>query len=163
MKSMKTVLGCLIALAVITMCGSVTSPLSAKSVNALPQQKKPPASKVVPHPENWITLTDKKKGYSFDVPQGTVSGTQKSSELDLFMAVVPEPYGVGVLVMAFKDPKLSKDDLINFAMIADRRKSPQMHFIDCPSAQRMFGKGHDEMSDKNTIKSSHSRRTAWSF
>ena len=115
MKSMKTVLGCLIALVVIAMCGSVTSPLSAKSVNALPQQKKPPASKVVPHPENWITLTDKKKGYSFDVPQGTVSGTQKSSELDLFMAVVPEPYGVGVLVMAFKDPKLSKDDLINFA------------------------------------------------
>lgn len=115
MKSLKTVLGCVIALAVIAMCGSVTSPLSAKSVNALPQQKKPPASKVVPHPENWITLTDKKKGYSFDVPQGTVSGTQKSSELDLFMAVPPEPYAVGVLVMAFKDPKLSKDNLINFA------------------------------------------------
>jgi hypothetical protein len=122
MKYMQAVIGCLTALAVLVLGCTVTTTLSAKaeSITAIastPQQKKtPPASKVVPHPEDWITLADDRKGYSFDVPKGTEYSTEKSNGIDVFLASTPEPTGVGIVVMAFKDPKLKKDDLINFAV-----------------------------------------------
>lgn len=121
MKNNSTVLSCLTALAVLLSSSMVTTTLNAKAVNTVanPQQKKtPPASKVVPHPADWVTISDSKKGYSFDVPKGTDYNSQladKRSNVDVFAAVTPEPTRVGIFVFAFKNPKLSKDNLLDFA------------------------------------------------
>lgn len=122
MKPTKPAFVCLSVVMVMVLSGVTTINLSAKSFNSIasvanpPQQKKsPPASKVVPVPEGWLTMIDKKKGYSFQVPKGTEFFTNKVNGTDVFMGITPEPTVVGVMVMAFKDPKLTKDDLINFA------------------------------------------------
>ncbi|MBL8207436.1 MAG: hypothetical protein JNM09_24600 [Blastocatellia bacterium] len=122
MKPTKTVFACLTAVMVIVMSSAATITLSAKSFNSIApaanphqQKKSPPASKVVPAPDDWVTMIDKKKGYSFQVPKGTEFFNNKANGTDVFMGFTPEPTVVGVMVMAFNDPKLTKDDLINFA------------------------------------------------
>ena len=119
MKNMRTVFGCLTAAAVIVLGSTMTTTLSAKAATsaAITQQKKTvPAAKVVPVPDDWVTMSDDKKGYSFEVPDGTEYSTEKSNGIDVFIAGTPEPSAVGVLVMAFKDPSLSKADLVKVAM-----------------------------------------------
>lgn len=119
MKNMRAVFGCLTASAVIVLGCPVTTILSAKAATAaaITQQKKTvPASKVVPVPDDWVTMSDDKKGYSFEVPEGTEYSTEKSSGIDVFIAGTPEPSAVGVMVMAFRDPSLSKADLVKVAM-----------------------------------------------
>lgn len=127
MKNIKVILGCLAALAIISpgctvttsgsLKGSATPPPTTKAeTKAAPAGAKTiPASKVVPVPANWITMADDLKGYSFEVPEGTERSTQKSNGMDIFLASTPEPTAVGIMVMAFKDPKLTKDDLVKVA------------------------------------------------
>jgi hypothetical protein len=76
-------------------------------------EKKAPATN--PVPADWITMQDKVKGYEFMVPQGTTHQTDSKDGFDAYVAGVPAPYDLGVLVVAFKDKSLSKEDLLERA------------------------------------------------
>ena len=60
-------------------------------------------------------MYDDVKGYEFMVPQGTEHKTQTVEGVDVYMASVPKPYELGVMVVAFKDKTLTKDDLLKRA------------------------------------------------
>jgi len=60
-------------------------------------------------------MHDDVKGYEFMVPQGTKDASQTKDGVDVYMANVPAPYEIGVMVVAFKDKTLSKEDLIKRA------------------------------------------------
>ena len=55
------------------------------------------------------------KGYEFYVPAGTKDSSQNVDGVDVYIAGVPAPYEIGVMVIAFKDKSLSKDDLMKRA------------------------------------------------
>lgn len=121
MKNIKAMFICLTALAALALSLTVIPTRNAKAANNSTvvvnqqQKKSPPASKVVPVPDDWITMSDKKKGYSFQIPKGTEFMSNKSKGVEVFFGFTPEPSAVGILVMAFKDPKMTKTDLVNFA------------------------------------------------
>jgi len=75
--------------------------------------KKAPATN--PVPSDWIRMYDDVKGYEFMVPQGTEHKSQTVEGVDIYMAAVPAPYEIGVMVVAFKDKTLTKDDLLKRA------------------------------------------------
>ena len=60
-------------------------------------------------------MYDDVKGYEFMVPQGTQHASQTVEGVDVYLASVPAPYEIGVMVVAFKDKTLSKDDLLKSA------------------------------------------------
>ena len=76
-------------------------------------EKKAPATN--PVPADWVRMYDDVKGYEFMVPQGTEHKTQTVEGVDVYMASVPKPYELGVMVVAFKDKTLTKDDLLKRA------------------------------------------------
>ena len=126
MKRVNIVLGSLTALAMLatgctvttsrsTNAGSPTPAAKASTAASPGAVKTVPASKVVPVPANWITMADDQKGYSFEVPEGTAHSTEKSNGIDVFIAASPEPSTIGVMVMAFKEPSLTKTDLVKVA------------------------------------------------
>jgi hypothetical protein len=60
-------------------------------------------------------MHDDAKGYEFKVPQGTKDAQETKDGVDVYMANVPAPYEIGVMVVAFKDAKASKEDLLKRA------------------------------------------------
>ena len=68
-----------------------------------------------PVPSDWIRKHDDAKGYEFQVPQGSKDAQDTKDGVDVYMASVPAPYDIGVMVVAFKDKTLSKEDLIKKA------------------------------------------------
>ncbi len=74
--------------------------------------KKLPDAKVNPVPADWITMADEVRGYEFKVPQGTQHSTDTVNGVDVYAAKVPAPHDIGVLIFAFKDKTLTKDDLM---------------------------------------------------
>jgi hypothetical protein len=93
------------------------SPASGASPKASPaakaNEKKPPATN--PVPSDWVRMYSDVKGYEFYVPAGTKDSSQNVDGVDVYMASVPAPYEIGVMVIAFKDKSLSKDDLLKRA------------------------------------------------
>jgi CO dehydrogenase/acetyl-CoA synthase delta subunit len=87
---------------------SSTSP----AASAAKTTKKLPESKVNPVPADWITMSDEVRGYEFKVPQGTQHKTDTVNGVDVYAANVPAPYDINVLIFAFKDKTLTKDDLM---------------------------------------------------
>ncbi|MBS1793786.1 MAG: hypothetical protein JSS81_08025 [Acidobacteria bacterium] len=89
-----------------------------KPKEALKDEKKPEGVKNdkkikdVPVPESWIQVYDEQKGYGFSVPEGTTGGQQTSNGVDVFIAQTPAPNEISIFVLAYKDPKKSKDDLL---------------------------------------------------
>jgi hypothetical protein len=92
-----------------------TSPAAKTSpaTGATKTEKKAPATN--PVPADWVRMYDDVKGYEFMVPQGTEHKSQTVEGVDVYMAAVPKPYELGVMVVAFKDKTLTKDDLIKRA------------------------------------------------
>jgi hypothetical protein len=88
---------------------STTSTASASPKN----EKKAPSTN--PVPADWIRMHDDAKGYEFMVPQGTKDAQETKDGVDVYMANVPAPYDIGVMVVAFKDAKASKEDLLQRA------------------------------------------------
>ena len=86
--------------------GTAASPKAAAA-------KKAPATN--PVPADWIRMYDDAKGYEFMVPKGTEHKSETVEGVDVYMASVPAPYEIGVMVVAFKDKTLSKDDLLKRA------------------------------------------------
>jgi nitrous oxide reductase accessory protein NosL len=85
---------------------------TTKGSPAAKTTKKLPENKANPVPADWITMSDDVKGYEFQVPQGTQHSTDTSSGVDVYAAAVPAPYDINILVFAFKDKTLTKEDLM---------------------------------------------------
>jgi len=92
---------------------SSPTPKPAASAAAKKTEKKAPSAN--PVPADWIRMHDDAKGYEFQVPQGTKDAQETKDGVDVYMANVPAPYDIGVMVVAFKDKTLSKEDLIKKA------------------------------------------------
>src|ERR1043165_9836410 len=91
-----------------------TSKPSASTASSSPKaEKKAPSTN--PVPADWIRMHDDAKGYEFQVPQGTKDAQDTKDGVDVYMANVPAPYDIGVMVVAFKDKTLSKEDLVKKA------------------------------------------------
>src|SRR6267378_8454011 len=91
------------------------TPKPAASAASSPKAaaKKAPATN--PVPADWIRMYDDAKGYEFMVPQGTDHKSQNVEGVDVYLANAPAPYDIGVVVVAFKDKTLTKDDLLKRA------------------------------------------------
>ena len=88
----------------------------------LENEKKPEGkatkAKDVSVPADWIYMYDEAKGYGFSLPAGSTGGSETVDSVNVFMATTPAPSEIGVLVFAFKDAKLSKEDLLDRAEAA---------------------------------------------
>ncbi len=109
-----------------TACGSTPPPAPAKPAatpapasTAKPADKPAAAKKSAPStnpvPADWITMADTAKGYEFKVPEGTTHSTENSGGVDVYLAQTPKPSEIGILVIAFKDKTMSREDLIKVA------------------------------------------------
>lgn len=94
---------------------NANKPAANANTAAGKKETKVPADKAAPVPTDWIKLTDSTKGYEFMVPAGTQGGQQTENGVDVYMAQVPAPHDIGVMVLAFKDKNASKDDLLKSA------------------------------------------------
>lgn len=92
---------------------SSPTPKPAASASTAKTEKKAPSTN--PVPSDWIRMHDDAKGYEFMVPQGTKDAQDTKDGVDVYMANVPSPYDIGVMVVAFKDKTLSKEDLLKKA------------------------------------------------
>jgi hypothetical protein len=86
---------------------------SPKAPAAKANEKKPPSTN--PVPSDWVRMYNDAKGYEFYVPAGTKDDSQTVVGVDVYMASGPAPHVIGVMVIAFKDKTLTKDDLIKRA------------------------------------------------
>ena len=87
---------------------------SSSTASASPKvEKKAPSTN--PVPADWIRMHDDRKGYEFMVPQGTKDAQETKDGVDVYMANVPAPYDINVMVVAFKDAKASKEELLKRA------------------------------------------------
>jgi hypothetical protein len=88
---------------------AASTPKPATAAASPKATKKAPATN--PVPGDWIRMHDDAKGYEFMVPQGTKDAQETKDGVDVYMANVPAPYDIGVMVVAFKDKTLGKEDL----------------------------------------------------
>jgi hypothetical protein len=93
-----------------TTTASPTTGASPKAAAPKANEKKPPSTN--PVPADWVRMFDDSKGYEFYVPSGTKDQSQTVNGVDVYLANVPAPYEIGVIVVAFKDKSLTKDDLL---------------------------------------------------
>jgi len=92
-----------------------STPKPAASTSTAPKANEKKAPSTNPVPADWIRMYDDTKGYEFMVPQGTQHQSQNVEGVDVYLANVPAPYDIGVIVVAFKDKTLTKDDLLKRA------------------------------------------------
>ena len=81
-----------------------------------PEGEKGKVAKNVEIPKDWIDIYDSSKGYSFSVPEGTTGGSSSADGVDVFAANTPAPSEIRVMVVTYKNEKLSKEDLLNDAV-----------------------------------------------
>lgn len=96
-------------------------PADSKPKTELKNEKKPEgtaktASKKNPVPANWIYIYDENKGYGFYVPEGTTGGSETQEGVDTFVASTPTPSEIGIVVIAFKDKQMTKENLLDVAV-----------------------------------------------
>src|SRR5256714_6058698 len=96
-----------------TATSSTPKPAASTTSGAPKTEKKAPSTN--PVPADWIRMYDDVKGYEFMVPQGTDHKSQTVEGVDVYMAAVPAPYELGVMVVAFKDKTIGKDELLKRA------------------------------------------------
>jgi hypothetical protein len=87
---------------------------------ALKDEKRPEGeskkAKNNPVPDSWVYVYDEVKGYGFSVPEGTTGESETVDGVDTFVAATPAPSELGIVVIAFKDQKMTKEDLLNVAV-----------------------------------------------
>jgi len=86
-------------------------PAASTSTASAPAKTEKKAPSTNPVPADWVRMHDDAKGYEFMVPQGTQDKQETKDGVDVYVAAVPAPYEIGVMVVAFKDKTLSKEDL----------------------------------------------------
>lgn len=67
-------------------------------------------------PTDWIYFYDENKGYGFQVPDGTTGDSGTFDGVDVFEGSTPAPSELGMAVIAFKDRRMTKDDLLDIAI-----------------------------------------------
>ena len=103
-----------------TNTAAAKKPEAPKTV--LKDEKKPADVKAkqvkdVPVPASWISMYDEQKGYGFSVPEGTTGGSETTEGIDVFTATTPAPNEISIFVLAYKDKSLTKEDLLNHAVL----------------------------------------------
>jgi hypothetical protein len=102
-----------------TAANSKPATTSAQPKTELKNEKKPEGeaktAKKVAVPENWIYTYDESKGYGFYLPEGSKGDYTNVNGVDIFSAMTPAPSEIGVMVLAYKDAKKTKEDLLNDA------------------------------------------------
>jgi hypothetical protein len=73
-------------------------------------KKQPNAATV---PAEWTYYADEVRGYGFSLPKGSTGDSTNEGGVDTFVAVTPDD--ISVIVYAFKDSSLSKEDLLERA------------------------------------------------
>jgi hypothetical protein len=86
-----------------------------KLENEKKPEGKPTKVKEVSVPADWIYHYNEERGYGFSLPAGSEGTHETVDGVDVFIAGTPSPSEIGVIVVAFKDSKLSKEDLLNQA------------------------------------------------
>ena len=94
---------------------------SPKPKTEIKDSKKPEGgttktAKKVPVPEHWTYVYDEVKGYGFYLPEGSKGESSNVEDIDVYAATTPAPAEVGVFVLAYKNAKLTKEDLLNDAV-----------------------------------------------
>lgn len=83
----------------------------------LADEKKPEGKaktvKTVTVPEDWVYVYNEQRGYGFEVPADSTGESNTVDGVDVFAAMTPSE--IGVMVLAFKDASLSKEDLLDAA------------------------------------------------
>lgn len=98
---------------------SNTSSNTDKPKNEIKDEKssKPKDTKKQPNaatvPAEWIYYADEERGYGFSLPKGSEGESSVEGNVDTFVAETPEK--ITVIVYAFKDPNLTKEDLLDRA------------------------------------------------
>ena len=92
-----------------------STPKPAASTSTAPKANEKKAPSTNPVPSDWVRMYNDAKGYEFYVPAGTKDQSQNVEGVDVYLANVPAPYDIGVVVVAFKDKTLTKDDLLKRA------------------------------------------------
>ncbi|HEY0427790.1 MAG TPA: hypothetical protein VGC76_08405 [Pyrinomonadaceae bacterium] len=85
-----------------------------KSQKPAGDAKKPTTKATIP--ANWIDVVDEVRGYGFQVPEGTKGDSTSEGGVDTFVAQTPDD--IGIIVYAFKDQTLTKEDLLKRAEAA---------------------------------------------
>lgn len=121
---------------------TTTAKTDSKSKPVLANEKKPTGTaktaKKNPVPDSWIYVYDDIKGYGFSLPEGSTGQSDKIEGVDVMVATTPAPSEVDVLVLAYKDETLTKEDLLKDAV----------RFLDGMGAQKVTaGKLRDEGDD----------------
>ncbi|QUV84062.1 hypothetical protein [Chloracidobacterium aggregatum] len=76
------------------------------------QKKELPREKRVAPPADWETMYDPVRGYSFEVPKGTTEDHNEGKDgVDVYIGTTPKPSELTILVVAFKDKRLTINDL----------------------------------------------------
>lgn len=100
---------------------TTTAKSDSKSAKPKLEDEKKPAgtaksAKKNPVPESWVYVYDDKKGYGFSLPEGSTGQSETIEGMDVMAAMTPEPSSIGVMVLAYKDETLSKEDLLDDAV-----------------------------------------------
>ena len=78
-----------------------------------PEGQKSTKAKDVPVPADWVYMYNDKRGYGFSLPADSTGEDQSVDGTDVYLATTPSE--IGVLVFAFKNEKLTKEDLLKTA------------------------------------------------
>jgi hypothetical protein len=73
--------------------------------------KKQPNAPTIP--AEWVYFADEARGYGFSLPKGSQEDSASEDGVDTFVAVTPDD--ITVIIYAFKDSTLSKEDLLDRA------------------------------------------------
>lgn len=115
-RSVIAVLALLLALGNATVTGWGKSLNAIKGTGLESQQRNGSSSAKVAVPADWITIEDEELGFSFEAPKGTEHAVEKKDDFVLITAVPPAPIAAKVILLAFKDRKETKENLLKFAM-----------------------------------------------
>jgi len=74
-------------------------------------------NKKIPVPKNWDYIYDQKKGYGFHVPASSVAESRKVDGVDVMIINTGAPTDIDIFVLAFKDKTLTKEDLLDAAVV----------------------------------------------
>jgi hypothetical protein len=99
--------------------GTTSSKSDTKPKTEIKDEKaeKPKDTKKQPNtvniPAEWVYYADEARGYGFSLPAGSTGDSTNQDGIDTFVAVTPDD--ISVIVYAFKDSSLSKEDLLERA------------------------------------------------
>lgn len=78
------------------------------------ETKKQPNAPTIP--AEWVYYADEVRGYGFSLPKGSESSNDTTDGIDTFVGITPDK--ITIIVYAFKDKTMTKEDLLNFAEAA---------------------------------------------